>query len=148
AGASLAARLGASGLTVLIVDKAEFPSHPEVPSCPIMYSSAMQLLDEIDFDESKYAQSVTRIHKGIIGFEGYFQVAFGLPMAHGRDYLYGFDRGAFDAALWEHLGAFPSVTRRSGFVVRDVVRDTGGQVTGIERNNGERFAARLAVVGA
>src|SRR5690348_16617339 len=73
AGASLAARLGAQGFTVLLVDKARFPSLPEVPSCPIMYASSMALFDEIGFDESKYVQATTRVHKGIVAFEGYFQ---------------------------------------------------------------------------
>jgi 2-polyprenyl-6-methoxyphenol hydroxylase-like FAD-dependent oxidoreductase len=151
AGGSLAARLGARGLSVLVVDKAEFPSHPEVPSCPLMYSSAMRLLDEIGFRESEYAAASTRIRKGVVGFEGYFHVTFGLPMAHGRDYFYGFDRGRFDHALWNHLGTFPSITRRSGFVVSNLIREAD-RVVGIEgAQKGahlERFDARLAVVGA
>jgi flavin-dependent dehydrogenase len=152
AGASLAARLGARGLSVLVVDKAEFPSHPEVPSCPLMYSSAIRLLDEIGFREADYAAATTRIRKGIVGFEGYFQATLEVPMAHGRDYLYGFDRGRFDHALWNHLGKLPSVERRSGFVVSSLVRDKSGRVVGIEGapkgGAPERFGARLAVVGA
>lgn len=152
AGASLAARLGVRGLSVLIVDKAELPSHPEVPSCPLMYSSAVQLFDEIGFCEADYATATTRIRKGVIGFEGYFQVTLDIPMAHGRDYLYGFDRGRFDGALWNHLGRFPSVERRSGFAVSDLLRDATGRVVGIEGaprgGQPERFGARLAVVGA
>jgi 2-polyprenyl-6-methoxyphenol hydroxylase-like FAD-dependent oxidoreductase len=152
AGASLAARLGARGLSVLVVDKAEFPSHPEVPSCPIMYSSAIRLLDEIGFGEAAFAAASTRIHKGLVGFEGYFEAALDIPMAHGRNYLYGFDRGRFDHALWNHLGNFPSVDRRAGFVVSNLLRDRDDRVVGVEgapRGGApERLGARLAVVGA
>jgi 2-polyprenyl-6-methoxyphenol hydroxylase-like FAD-dependent oxidoreductase len=152
AGASLAARLAMRGLSVLVVDKTEHPSHPEVPSCPIMYASAMQLLDEIGFHEACYAHAGTRIRRGVVGFEGYFEASLTMPMAHGRDYLFGFDRARFDHALWEHLGAFPAVTRRAGFVVSDVVRGADGRVTGIvgAARGGEReqLRARLAVVGA
>jgi 2-polyprenyl-6-methoxyphenol hydroxylase-like FAD-dependent oxidoreductase len=152
AGASLAARLGARGLSVLVVDKAEFPSHPEVPSCPLMYASAIQLFDEIGLREADYAAATTRIHKGIVGFEGYFQVTLDVPMAHGRDYLYGFDRGRFDHALWNHLGGLPSVERRSGFAVSDLLRNEDGRVVGIcgatKGGAPERLGARLAVVGA
>jgi 2-polyprenyl-6-methoxyphenol hydroxylase-like FAD-dependent oxidoreductase len=152
AGASLACRLAQRGLTVLIVDKASFPSHPEVPCCPIMYSSAVELLDEIGFDESKYAAVATRVHKGVVGFEHYFQVTIQVPMTRGRDYLYGFDRAAFDAALWDHLRSFPAITARAGFVVGDLLRDPSGRVCGIEggvRGQArEQVRARLAVVGA
>jgi 2-polyprenyl-6-methoxyphenol hydroxylase-like FAD-dependent oxidoreductase len=152
AGASLACRLAQRGLTVLVVDKADFPSQPEVPSCPIMYSSAIQLLDEIGFDEPKYAEASTRIHKGIVGFERYFQVTIPVPTTRGRNYLYGFDRAEFDAALWRHLESFPTITARAGFAVSDLLRDPDGRVEGIEgRTRGqtrERFRARLALIGA
>lgn len=152
AGASLAARLGARGLSVLVVDKAEFPSHPEVPSCPLMFSSAIQVLDELGLREADYAGAVTRIRKGILGFEGYFHAVLDIPMAHGRDYVYGFDRARFDHALWNHLATLPTIERRAGFAVTDLVRDAAGRVIGIEgaAKGGppERLGARLAVVGA
>jgi 2-polyprenyl-6-methoxyphenol hydroxylase-like FAD-dependent oxidoreductase len=137
---------------VLVVDKASFPSHPEVPCCPIIYASAMQLLDEIGFDEAKYAAAATRIRKGVVGFEHYFQATIRVPMTWGRDYLYGFDRAAFDRALWDHLASFPAITARAGFTVADLLRDASGRVCGIEggAQGGprERLHARLAVVGA
>ncbi len=151
AGASLAARLGARGLSVLVVDKAEFPSAPEVPSCPIMYAGAVKMLEEIGFTERHYAHCATRIYSGIVGFDGVFQSRIRVPMAHGRDYLYGFERAGFDEALWNHLGSFPSITRRSGFTMSTLVHQ-GDRVVGIEggmRGGArERYFARLAVVGA
>ena len=151
AGASLAARLGARGLTVLLVDKAEFPSAPEVPSCPIMYAGAVAMLEEIGFGEAKYAHAATKIHSGIVAFDGVFESRIRVPMAHGRDYLYGFERAAFDDALWNHLASFPTVTRRAGFTMSALVHEDG-RVVGIEGSvkggAKEQFRARLAVVGA
>ncbi|HSK00687.1 MAG TPA: NAD(P)/FAD-dependent oxidoreductase [Kofleriaceae bacterium] len=152
AGASLAARLGARGLTVLVVDKAELPSAPEVPSCPVIYSGSMAMLDEIGLHEDAYRAAVTRIRTFVLGFEGHFHAVFPIPMTRGRDYAYGFDRARFDHVLWDHLARFPSVTCRAGFAVSDVVRDPAGRVVGIEgaAKGGprERIVARLAVVGA
>jgi 2-polyprenyl-6-methoxyphenol hydroxylase-like FAD-dependent oxidoreductase len=152
AGATLAARLAARGMSVLVVDKAEFPSLPEVPSCPLMYSGTMQMLEEIGVPEDAYRAAVTQIRTAVVGFEGYFQTTFNLAETRGRDYVYGFDRLRFDRVLWDHLARFPSVTRRCGFAVHDLVRDAAGRVIGIEgapRGGGrERILARLAVVGA
>jgi 2-polyprenyl-6-methoxyphenol hydroxylase-like FAD-dependent oxidoreductase len=117
-----------------------------------MYSSAVELLDEIGFDEAMYAAAATRIRKGVVGFEHYFQVTIQVPMTRGRDYLYGFDRAAFDGALWDHMQSFPGVTARAGFAVGDLLRDASGRVCGIEGGvrgrPRERLRARLAVVGA
>lgn len=117
-----------------------------------MYSSAVELLDEIGFDESRYAAASTRIRKGVIGFERYFQVTIQVPTTRGRDYLYGFDRAAFDDALWDHLQSFPEITARAGFAVSDLLRDPAGRVCGIEGSvQGqvkERFQARVALIGA
>jgi len=54
-----------------------------------------------------------------------------MPKAHGRAYLHGLDRRTFDAALWDHLERHPTVERREGFHVTDVVRDERGRVTGV-----------------
>lgn len=152
AGASLAARLGARGLAVLVADKAEFPSAPEVPSCPVMYSGVMQMLEELGLPEAAYREAVTQIRACVATFEGYFQAAFPFPVTRGRDYVYGFDRARFDHALWEHLAQFSTVTRRAGFTVTELVRDGAGRVTGVigapAGGAPERIAARLAVVGA
>jgi 2-polyprenyl-6-methoxyphenol hydroxylase-like FAD-dependent oxidoreductase len=152
AGASIAARLAAAGLSVLVVDKSEFPSAPEVPSCPIMYPVAVELFEEIGFTEPKYAHAATRIHQGIVAFEGYFTATLRMPETFGRSYFYGFDRALFDTALWDHLGTFPNVTRRAGFTVTGVERDASGRVVGVTggRRGGppERFTAQLGVIGA
>lgn len=152
AGASLAARLGARGVTVLVVDKAEFPSLPEVPSCPTLFASGIRLLDEIGFTEPAYSTAVTKLRAAVLGFEGHYHVRFGVPEAFGRDYFYGIDRERFDAALWTHLERFPSVARRAGFAVNQLLRDATGRVIGIEGSSPggpvERIGARLAVVGA
>lgn len=152
AGASLAARLGACGVSVLIVDKATFPSAPEVPSCPMLYPRAMLLLDEIGLTEDRYAHASTPVHDVALVFEPHFRTRLRVPRMFGRDYLRGFDRAGFDAALWDHLGRFASVTRRAGFRVEDVLRDPQGRVVGIvggrEGEASEALRARVCVVGA
>ncbi len=151
AGASLAARLGARGARVLVVDRAELRSQPAVPSCPVVYPSSMSLLDEIGLSEKAYGDVSSRCRQLIIKFDTHFDAPFTLPMMFGRDYVYGIDRGHFDHALWAHLAAYPSVTARRGFAFQDLVRDEGGAVIGIEGRQGdgpkETIRARC-VVGA
>src|SRR5262249_25962503 len=103
AGASLAARLGAKGIPVLIVDKASFPESPEVPSCPVLYAKGMRLLDELGIDESLYAHCSTKIKNGVIEFDGYFRTVMPIVDIYGRDYIYGFERAGFDYVLWKFL---------------------------------------------
>lgn len=147
AGAALAARLARDGMTVLVLDKSSFATRPEVPSCPIMYAAAMAQLDELGFTEDKYAHATTRIEDGIIAFEGHFSANLRMPSSHGRAYLYGLDRALFDAALWQHLQSFPTVTCRESLAVTDVIREAA-TVTGVVASNGERFLARYCVVAA
>ena len=151
AGASLAARLGARGVRVLVIDKAELHSPPAVPSCPVVYPSAMSLLDEIGLDEGAYADVSSRIRRLTVQFDTYFEAGFNVPMLFGRDYVYGINRARFDHVLWAHLERYPSVTARRGFAFVDLVRDADGQVIGIEGQEGdgpkETIRARC-VVGA
>lgn len=151
AGASLAARLGARGIKVLVVDRATFPSLPAVPSSPVLYGSAMALLDELGLDESRYATEDSRMRVLEFNMADQFTVHMRVPpLAGGRDYVYGLDRRLFDDALWRHLERYPSVERREDTAVTDVVREDG-RVTGIEVGGGdgkkERITARC-VVGA
>ena len=62
AGSTLAARLGRSGLRVLLLERAAFPSLPAVSS-PIIYASTMQMLDEIGANEQEYARNTPRIRR-------------------------------------------------------------------------------------
>ncbi|HEU4758513.1 MAG TPA: FAD-dependent monooxygenase, partial [Dehalococcoidia bacterium] len=55
AGATLAARLGARGHSVLVLDRAAFPSAPAVPSSPTVHPGGMRLLDELGIEERRYA---------------------------------------------------------------------------------------------
>lgn len=151
AGASLAARLGARCVRVLVIDKAELHSQPAVPSCPIVYPPAMRLLDEIGLSEDTYATVSSRFRRLTVQFHTYFEAGFDVPLLFGRDYIYGIDRAHFDHVLWAHLERYPSVTARRGFAFVDLVRDADGQVIGIEGQEGdgpkETIRARC-VVGA
>jgi 2-polyprenyl-6-methoxyphenol hydroxylase-like FAD-dependent oxidoreductase len=132
AGASLAARLGARGRRVLVVDRAEFPSAPAVPSCPVIYPAAMELLDEIGVAESDYAAGAIKIRSFVIEFHTYFEANMKVCASRGREYVYGIDRAPFDHAIWESLARFPTVTARAGFTFDELIRDAAGAVIGIQ----------------
>ena len=116
---------------MLVVDRAQMPSVPTVPSSPILYPSAMRLLDEIGLPEASYADATTQVRRFVMDLAGHFEARFQMPLTQGRDYVVGVDRATFDQAIWEHLARYPSVERRERFSFVDVVRDATGRVTGL-----------------
>src|SRR5436190_13582561 len=122
AGSTLAARLGARGHRVLVVDRVKFPCVPGVPSSPSIHPGAMQLLDELGIEEREYADPTARIALMSFEFSTYFSVLMKVPKAFGRDYWFGVNRSTFDHLLWKNLDRFPSVSRRDGFPVTGVLR--------------------------
>ncbi len=150
AGASLAARLGKRGRSVLLLDRAKFPSLPAVPSSPALHAGAMKILDEMGIPESSYAHAGAPMRTFAVEVGGHFSTVIPMYEAWGRDYAYGIDRQLFDEILWKHAGTFPSVTRRDGFAVTDLVEEDG-QVVGVVGAEGddapETMRARV-VVGA
>ncbi len=148
AGSSLAARLGQQGVRTLLIERASFPSLPAASS-PIIYSSALKLLDEIGADEKAYANNTPRI-RHIYADNSQFQLNIPLPDANGRDYAYAIDRARFDAALWDNASRYPSVDTRLEYSVTDLLRE-GERVVGIvgQSSGGaeERIKADI-VVGA
>lgn len=151
AGASLAIRLGIAGKRVLLVDRATFPSTPTVPSCPIVHTGTMELLDELGVEESSYVDPSAKFDRVVLGFDGKFMSEARLPDTAGRRYVVGVHRATFDNAIWARAGAFPSVERRTGFTFEDVVKDARGRVIGISGSDADGsqrvFRARW-VVGA
>lgn len=149
AGSSLAARLGKQNLKVLIVERTALPSLPAV-SCPIIYSSAMALLDEIGAKEADYAAGTPKIERMVQAISPQLQTAIRLPDSYGRDYAYAVDRARFDCTLWNNALRYPTVTGWQNFSVTDLLWD-GDQVIGIvgkgEDKQEKRITARL-VVGA
>ncbi|MFZ5443897.1 MAG: NAD(P)/FAD-dependent oxidoreductase [Myxococcota bacterium] len=131
AGATLAARLGARGVRVLVVDRAKFPSSPGVPSSPVLYPSGLRLLDELGLDEAQYASADARMRHVTFSFDPWWATTMPLASTHGRDYALGIERPQFDRTLWEHLARFPSVERREGFSVLELLRDASGRVVGL-----------------
>ncbi len=131
AGATLAARLGRRGLNVLIVDRANFPSLPAVPSSPVIHAGGMRILDELGIDESSYGQSDAKMQALGIQFDTHFHTLMTVPSVLGRNYVYGIDRQHFDFVLWQHLARFPSITRLDGFAVTELLRNEENQVVGI-----------------
>ena len=130
-GASLAARLGARGIKVLVVDRATFPSLPAVPSSPALHAGAMKLVDEIGVAEASYGHPDAFMRTVRMDMAGIFQVEIPVPRMSGRAYSCGIDRITFDDALWKNLARFPSVERREGFHVTELLRE-GDRVIGVE----------------
>lgn len=148
AGSTLAARLGQQGWRVLLLERSEFPSLPGASS-PIIFTSTMDLLDEIGADEAAYARNTPRLRR-MVTVTLDFEYAIKLPLVNGRDYAYAIDRACFDAALWDTAARYPTVTGRQNFAVSDLLWE-GSRVIGVvgAERGGERehITARL-VIGA
>lgn len=152
AGASLALRLGGNNLSILLVDRATFPSLPNVPSAPFIHPAAMRLMDELGIAESEYTHPGSKIEHFIVDMVNHFQAAMPTAgMMLDRNYFCGIDRALFDATLWKRAARAPGVTARDGFAVTEICRDGSGVVNGIvgkgADNLPETFTADL-VVGA
>ncbi len=130
AGSTLAARLGAAGLSVLLLERGTLPSLPAASS-PIIYSPAMALLDEIGADEHSYAHNTPRICQWVVEGLDAFRVHQPIPSAHERDYAYAIDRARFDAALWAVAAAHPTVDARQQTAFIKLLWD-GEQVRGAQ----------------
>jgi flavin-dependent dehydrogenase len=151
AGASLAARLGARGTKVLLLDRARFPSEPDVPSSPILYQAAIAVLDELGLDTIALAEVLAPISEIGFRFGDYFDTVVPIPKMWGFDHAYGVDRVGFDELLWRHVAQFSSVQQREGFAVRDVLRDVAGRVVGVvgsERGGEDEQIRARCVIGA
>ncbi len=150
AGASLAARLGAEGLEVLILEKDTVPGRTVV-SCPLLLSSGMQLLDEIGIDESMYAPDNRRFAGVALEMSEYFRTFVEIPDVYGRHFLYGIDRQVLDEALWRNLDRFANVTQLENFSVRELQINSEGKVTGVigmfKGGESQSFSANV-VIGA
>lgn len=149
AGATLAVRLGRAGLRVLLLERAVFPC-PHPASCPVIYASALALLDEIGAVEADYARNTPRITRWVNEFYDQFRTYAPVPDAFGRDYGYAIDRAQFDDVLWRMAAAVPTVTARQPFAVTALLWQ-GDTVTGITGQapgeSAETFTADC-VVGA
>lgn len=150
-GASLAIRLAQANIKTLLVDRATFPSRPNVPSAPFIHSGTIRLLDELGLQESDYAKPNSKIERFVADFVN--GVVNEMVIVDGNlptDYFYGIDRAHFDHALWKHALSFPTVTALEGFAVTQIQKDESNNVIGIQgkRSNFEdRFTGDL-IVGA
>ncbi len=152
AGASLALRLANHHLKILLVDRATFPSAPQVPSAPFIHPGAMQLLDELGIPEADYVHAGNRVDHFVVNMVGQFDAVIPIAQAGlSRDYFCGIDRSEFDTMLWQHAAQAPGVTAHDTFAVTQILKDEVGVVKGImgKHTNGasETYTADL-VVGA
>jgi flavin-dependent dehydrogenase len=114
AGASLAIHLAQQNLKIFLLDRASFPSSPQVPSAPFIHLSTMRLLDELGIAESAYSHPDGMIKNYAVTFSGYFNALMPLSLMQAeRDYSYGIDRRHFDKALWDKAAGMPTVTAQS-----------------------------------
>lgn len=152
AGASLALRLAGQDLKILLLDRATFPSLPNVPSAPFIHPGTMRLMDELGIDESEYTHSGSKIECFVVDMVNTFHAVMPTSqMMLDRNYFCGIDRSLFDETLWNHATRVPSVTAREGFSVTEIHKNGSGIVSGIsgKASDGdtESFTADL-VVGA
>ncbi|MBC8171162.1 MAG: NAD(P)/FAD-dependent oxidoreductase [Anaerolineae bacterium] len=153
AGASLALRLAGSDLKILLLDRATFPSLPNVPSAPFIHPGTMRLLDELVIDESEYTHKGSKIEHFVVEMVGHFHAVMPTSqMMLDRNYFCGIDRSRLDETLWNHAARVPGVTARDGFSVTQILKDDSGDVVnGIvgkaSMGEDEAFSADL-VVGA
>jgi flavin-dependent dehydrogenase len=148
AGSTLAARLGAAGVRVLLLERSQLPSLPGASS-PIIYASTMHLLDEIGAIEAEYARNTPQLHYMVNDSPG-MQMKMRIPDAYGRDYAYAIDRARFDDALFRTAGRTAHVTAWDSFSVIDLLWD-GEIVIGIEGHGADKQKRRITadlVVGA
>ncbi|MCB9688750.1 MAG: FAD-dependent monooxygenase [Alphaproteobacteria bacterium] len=151
AGAALAARLASGGASVLLLDRARFPSLPAVPSSPILYPSAMGELDALGVPSEAYDRPEARMRSLMFQFHPWWHTVIPVPDLRGRDYVVGVDRRELDDAIRVRASATPGCESREGWSVRDLVRDADGRVCGVvaagEDGREERIDAGC-VIGA
>ena len=135
AGSSLAMRLAQQNLRVFLIDRASFPSLPQVPSSPIIHAGTLQLLAELGFNEQEYTYPDGLITEYVLNFIGHFQVVMPTElMKIDRNRAYGIDRNRFDTVLWQRAAQSPQVTAVSNFSATGIQKENG-RVTGIIGKN-------------
>jgi flavin-dependent dehydrogenase len=137
AGASLAIHLSRQNLKVLLVDRASFPSLPQVPSSPIIHSGHLRMLDELGLKEEDYTLPGGRLDDLVLSFVGHFTVVMPMTLMNvDRNYGYGIDRNHFDTVLFEHAAKMPGVTAYSNFSAT-AIQQENGRVIGIIGKDGD-----------
>ena len=151
AGSSLAIRLGKQNLSVLLIDRANFPSLPQVPSSPIIHAGTMRLLDELGLDEKEYTHPDGIIREYVLNFLGHFQVFMPAELLGiDRNYGYGIDRKRLDKVIWDQACQTPNVTANAQFTAIDILKENE-KVTGIIGKNSHGEEVRVTgdmVIGA
>ncbi|MEM9455402.1 MAG: FAD-dependent oxidoreductase [Myxococcota bacterium] len=151
AGASLAARLGAAGLGVLVLDRSSFPSRPSV-SAPFVLPHTLAMLDELGLQEQDYAADTPRLETIALEFGSHFRAFFGFPEPiAGRTYFYTIDRARLDHALWRNLERHAGVTALERTSAIDLLEQQGRVVGVVARVPGRERSVKLrarCVVGA
>lgn len=130
AGASLAIRLGRMGHHVHLLERADLPSQPSVPTCPTLHMGTLALLDELGLAEDRYAEGAVKFSTFVLQFGAWFTARLPIPRVHGRDFGLSIDRSVFDSAMYKLASETPKVTTRR-FTVKRVLMEQGAAV-GVE----------------
>lgn len=137
AGASLAIRLAKAGLSVLVVERATFPSRPSVPSMPLLPPHTVHMLDEIGIDEETLKTVAHPLHRMILNmgthFESNIDFAAGMPDLD-PNCVYSIQRDTFDNVIWNTLADHDNIDAVSNHSATGVLKD-GGRVTGLTVRN-------------
>ena len=149
AGASLAIRLGEAGARVLLLEKETFPL-PHPFSTPIVYSSALEFMDELGMDEAEYARNTPRITRWANEIYGEFRTLIEIPTAFGRNYAYAIDRARFDHAMWQKAESTSGVTAYQPFFVKEVITNFGGTmaIKGSSSGKKDKSFTASCIIGA
>jgi flavin-dependent dehydrogenase len=147
-GASTAGLLAKQGFSVLLLEKASFPS-PTI-SCPVVFGNALEILSRFGAEDvvDRLGAPKLRLYGTNYGFA---RVVGHLPAYQGRDYAYSIRRERLDEAVARHVATLPGVTFQEGFSVEELIWEAG-RVVGVRgRLHGAaptELRARYAVVGA
>lgn len=134
AGASVAIRLAKAGWKVLVLDRATFPSKPDVPSMPLLAPQTVRILEEIDLSEAVAQKSGQPLKRMILNMGGHFEAEIDFARALGDqtpNCFYSIRRDLFDNEVWQQLANYPSIEARSGVSVTSILRNDAGRVHGV-----------------
>ena len=150
AGTSLALRLGAAGMRVLILDHAQVPSRPAL-SAPFLLPHALALLDELQLEEREYAHNTPVLSRFVLEFGAEFRTEVYIDEEiASRQYFYAIDRAQLDDCLWRALARYPNVQAVRGAHVLDVGVDATGRASHVRvrLESGEQTFHGKCVIGA
>ncbi|MFC7440444.1 NAD(P)/FAD-dependent oxidoreductase [Laceyella putida] len=147
AGATLAMRLGQSGVRVCLVDAARFPS--ETLSTHAMFNNTVHHLKALGIGKLFAETSAPAVSEVIMRFDE-VSIQGNLPIVQGESHGYCIRRSELDQALLEKAVSYPTVSFLEGFRVQSLLK-RAGRVVGVRGRDGQgrvRDISARMVIGA